>query len=117
LTRRGEDPRYSSYKYMVPILDWQGRREWIRARGVSHTTPSEQRYAPEGAREAFPEIDWEDLEVIQKEGLVDMIIGRDNPEWMPFLMKEELYEQFTLMWTSLSSPYILRENERAYGMA
>jgi hypothetical protein len=41
LTRRDEDP--SSCKYVVPILDWQGRKEWIRARGVSHTTPSEER--------------------------------------------------------------------------
>jgi hypothetical protein len=42
---------------------------------------------------------------------VDMIIGRDNPEWMPIPMQEEPYERFTLMWTSLSSlspapPYI-----------
>jgi hypothetical protein len=41
---------------MVPVLDWKGRREWIRARGVSYMTPSEQRDAPKGAREAFPEI-------------------------------------------------------------
>jgi hypothetical protein len=117
MTRRGEDPRYSSYKYVVPILDWQGRREWIRPRGVSYTTPSEQRDAPEGARKAFPEIAWEDLKVSQVEGPVDMIISRDNPEWMPFPMKEEPYKRFTLMWTSLSSRYILRENKRAYGMA
>jgi hypothetical protein len=46
-----------------------------------------------------------------------MIIGRDNPEWMPVLMQEEPYERFTLMWTSLSPHYILRENERICGMA
>jgi hypothetical protein len=46
LTRSGEDPRYSSCKYVVAFLDWKGRREWIRARGVSYTTPSEQRDAP-----------------------------------------------------------------------
>jgi hypothetical protein len=59
LTHRGEDPRYSSCRYMVPVLDWKGRSEWIQARGVSYTTPSERRDAPEGAREAFPEIAWE----------------------------------------------------------
>ena len=32
LTCEGEDPRYSSCKYVVPVLDWKGRREWIRAR-------------------------------------------------------------------------------------
>jgi hypothetical protein len=65
--RRGEDPRYSRCKYVVPVLDWKGHLEWIRARGVSYTTPSEQRDAPEGAREAFPEIAWEDLKVSQEE--------------------------------------------------
>jgi hypothetical protein len=103
LTRRGMDPKYSSCKYLVPILDWQGCRVWIRDRGVSYTTPSEQRDAPEGAREVFPEIAWEDLKVSQAEGPVDIIIGRDNTEWMPLLMKEEPYERFTQMWTSLNS--------------
>jgi len=55
LTCEGEDPRYSSCKYVVPVMDWKGRREWIRARGVGYTTPSELREAPEEAREAFPE--------------------------------------------------------------
>jgi hypothetical protein len=38
LTCRGKDPRYSSCKYVVPVLDWKGRRERIRARGMSCTT-------------------------------------------------------------------------------
>jgi hypothetical protein len=46
-----------------------------------------------------------------------MIIGRDNPEWMPVPMQEEPYKRFTLMWTSLSPHYILRENEWTHGMA
>jgi hypothetical protein len=37
LAHRGEDPRYSSCKYKVPVLDWKGRCEWIQARGVSYT--------------------------------------------------------------------------------
>jgi hypothetical protein len=49
--------------------------------------------------------------VSQGAGPVDMIIGRDNPEWMPVPVQEEPYERFTLMWTSLSPRYILRENE------
>jgi hypothetical protein len=117
LTHRGEDPRYSSCKYMVPVLDWKGRSEQIEARGVSYMTPLEQRDAPEGAREAFPEIAWEDLKVSQEEGPVDRIIGRDNPEWMPVPMQEEPFEQITLMWTSLSPHYILKENGWTHGMA
>jgi hypothetical protein len=89
LAHRGEDPRYSSCKYEVPFLDWKGRREWIVARGVSYTTPSERRDVPEGAREAFPGVAWAGMTVSQEEGPVDMIIGRDNPEWMPVPMQEE----------------------------
>jgi hypothetical protein len=117
LTHQGEDPRYSSCKYVVPVLDWKDHGEWIRARGVSYTTPAEQRDAPKGAREAFPEIAWEDLKVSQEEGPLDMIIGRDNSEWMPIPMQEEPNERFTLVWTGLSPHYILRENERIYGVA
>jgi hypothetical protein len=50
------------------------------------------------------------MTVSQEEGPVDMIIGRDNPEWMQVPMQEETYERFTLMWTNLSPHYILREN-------
>jgi hypothetical protein len=102
---------------MVPVLDWKGRKEWIRARGVGYKIPSKLWKAPEGAREAFPEIAWEDLKVSQKGGPMDMIIGRDNPEWMPFPVRVEPYKPFTLMWTSLSSHYILRENKWTCGVA
>jgi hypothetical protein len=111
LTHPGEDPRYSSCVYEVPVLDWKGRRDWIKARGVSHVTPSEQRDMPEGAMEAFPEISLSGVTVSQAAGPVDMIIGRDNPEWMPVPVQEEPYERFTLMWTSLSPRCILRDNE------
>jgi hypothetical protein len=88
-----------------------GRSDWIKARGVSYTTPSEQRDMPEGGMEAFPEIALSGVTVSQAAGLVDMIIGRDNPEWMPVPVQEEPYERFTLMWTSLSPRCILRDNE------
>jgi hypothetical protein len=111
LTHPGEDPRYSSCVYEVPVLDWKGRRDWIKARGASYVTPSEHRDMPEGAMEAFPEISLSGVTVSQAAGPVDMIIGRDNPEWMPVPVQEEPYERFTLMWTSLSPRCILRDNE------
>ena len=111
LTHPGEDPRYSSCVYEVPVLDWKGQRNWIKARGASYVTPSEQRDMPEGAMEAFPEISLSGVTVSQAAGPVDMIIGRDNPEWMPVPVQEEPYERFTLMWTSLSPRCILRDNE------
>ncbi len=111
LNHPGEDPRYSSCVYEVPVLDWKGRRDWIKARGVSYVTPSEQRDIPEGAMEAFPEISTSGVTVSQAAGPVDMIIGRDNPEWMPVPVQEEPYKRFTLMWTSLSPRCILRDNE------
>jgi hypothetical protein len=49
--------------------------------------------------------------VSQAAGPVDMIIGWDNPEWMPVPVQEEPYARFTLMWTSLSPRCILRYNE------
>ena len=62
---------------------------------------------PEGAIEVFLEITWSSVTVSQAAGPVDMIIGRDNPEWMPVPVQEEPYERFTLMWTSLSPLYII----------
>ncbi len=66
---------------------------------------------PEGAKEAFLEIALSGVMVSQAAGPVDMIIGRDNPEWIPVPVQEEPYERFTLMWTSLSPHCILRDNE------
>jgi hypothetical protein len=66
---------------------------------------------PEGAMEAFLEILLSGVTVSQAAGPVYMIIGRDNPEWMPVPVQEEPYERFTLMWTSLSPRCILRDNE------
>ncbi len=110
LSHPAKDPRYSSCVYEVPVLDWKGRRDWIKARCVSYATPSEQRDMPEGAMEAFPEISLSGVTVSQAAGPLDMIIGRDNPEWMPVPVQEEPYERFTLMWTSLSPRCILRDN-------
>jgi hypothetical protein len=53
-----------------------------------HDTVRAARHA-EGAREAFPEIALSGVTVSQAEGPVDMIIGRDNPEWMPVPVQEE----------------------------
>ncbi len=61
--------------------------------------------------EAFPEISLSGVTVGQVAGPVDMISGRDNPEWMPVPVQEEPYERFTLMWTSLSPRCTLRDNE------
>ncbi len=54
LTHQGEDPRYSSCKYVVPVLDWKGRGEWVRARGVSYMTPSEWGGRPRGRQRGVP---------------------------------------------------------------
>ena len=104
----GRGPEVQQLRVRGAVLDWKGRRDWIKARGVSFATPSEQRDMPEGAMEAFPEISLSGVTVSQAAGPVDMIIGRDNPEWMPVPVQEEPYERFTLMWTSLSPRCILR---------
>jgi hypothetical protein len=54
LTHQGEDPRYSSCRYMVLVMDWNGRGERIKARGVSYTTTQEQRDDPGGRQRGFP---------------------------------------------------------------
>jgi hypothetical protein len=44
----------------------------------------------------------------QEEGPVDIIIGGDNPKWLPFPVREAPHKLFTLMWKSLCQCYILR---------
>jgi hypothetical protein len=96
----------------------RGEPRWHpRPRGSGSHEASGAERRPKGTREAFPEIAWEDLKVSQEEGPVDMIIGRDNPEWMHIPMQEEPYEPFTLVWTGLSPHYLIRENKRIYGVA
>jgi len=87
----------------------------LRASGgpmwLTHPGEDPRYSSSEGAMEAFPEISLSGVTVSQAAGPVDMIIGRDNPEWMPVPVQEEPYERFTLMWTSLSPRCILRDNE------
>jgi hypothetical protein len=44
-----------------------------------------------GSTGSIPGEAWKDLKVSQEKGPMDMIIGRDNPEWLPFPVREELY--------------------------
>jgi hypothetical protein len=112
LTFEGKDLRFVSCGCTVPILDWKGRRRMISARGVSYTTHSEAREAPKEVSLAFPKVARNALKVHQEEGLVDMIIREDNPQWLPYPVCNTPNNQFTQMWTNLCSCYILRENRR-----
>jgi hypothetical protein len=54
------------------------------ARGVEYTTFSEAKEVPTGAQAAFLKMSRKTLRAHQEEGLVDMIIGRDElpiPGW------------------------------------
>jgi hypothetical protein len=37
LSSDGEEPEYSSWEYKVPMMDWMGHTQLIKARGVNCT--------------------------------------------------------------------------------
>jgi hypothetical protein len=56
LSSEGEEPEYSSCKYEVLVMDWIGRTQLIKARGVNYTGYSEVKGVLVEASMAFPEM-------------------------------------------------------------
>jgi hypothetical protein len=74
----------STCTYLVPILDWQGKTQLIKAAGVKYVRYCGKTRVPELAKVVFPEVPREEvLEKCHKKGLVDMMIGADNVHGYP----------------------------------
>ncbi len=77
------EPEESLCKYAVPLVDWKGSRNWLKARGVEYTAYAGKRKVPHGAAALFPEMEGKASKAHQAAGMVDLIIGKDQQKWQP----------------------------------
>jgi hypothetical protein len=80
----------STCMYLVPVVDWQGKTQLIKAAGVKYAGYCGKTQVPELAKVVFPEAPKEVMEKCHEEGLVDMVIGAGNAQWLP----QHLYDSW-----------------------
>ncbi len=74
---------WSECRYTVPLVDSGGRTQWLKARGVEYTVYVGPRIVPPNASMVFPEMAGPPSTAHQQDGIVHMIVGRDNLQWHP----------------------------------
>jgi hypothetical protein len=75
------EPEESLCRYSVPLMDWQGNTQLLKARGVDYTIYAGERKVPPKAATLFPEMEGKASRAHQAGGMVDLIIGMDNSRW------------------------------------
>jgi hypothetical protein len=82
------DIDWSECRYTVPLVDSGGHTQLLKARGVEYTLFSSATIVPPNASTVFPEMAGPPLTAHQKEGIVHMVVGRDNLQWHPRRVRE-----------------------------
>jgi hypothetical protein len=98
-------------RYSVPLMDWQGNTQLIKARGVDYRIYAQERKVPSEAVTLFPEMEGRASKAHQAAGMVDVIISKDNIKWRPQKVCDSWHteDNLTLMRSEFSSLYIVRE--------
>ncbi len=82
------DIDWSECRYTVPLVDSGGRTRLLKARGVEYTVYSSDTAVPPNASMVFPEMAGPSSTAHQNEGIVHVIVGRDNLQWHPRRVRE-----------------------------
>jgi hypothetical protein len=105
------EPEESLCKYSIPLRDWQGNRQLLKARGVDYTIYVGERKVPPKAATLFLVMEGKASKAHQAAGMVDLIIGKDNSRWQPQKVCDswQTEDNLTLMRSEFSPRYIARE--------
>ncbi len=77
------DVDWSECRYTVPLVDSGGHTRWLKARGVEYTVYASPTIVPPNAPTVFPEMAGPPSTAHQQDGIVHMVVGRDNLQWHP----------------------------------
>jgi hypothetical protein len=77
------DVDWSECRYTVPLVDSGGHTRWLKARGVEYTVYASPTVVPPNASTVFPEMAGPPSTAHQQDGIVHMVVGRDNLQWHP----------------------------------
>jgi hypothetical protein len=77
------DIDWSECRFTIPMVDSGGRTRNLKARGVEYTVYSSAMVVPPNASMVFPEMAGPPSTAHQQDGIVHVIVGRDNLQWHP----------------------------------
>jgi hypothetical protein len=105
------DYDWSECRYTVPLVDSGGRTRLLKARGVEYTVYSGATTVPPNAPMVFPEMAGPPSTAHQTEGIVHMVVSRDNLRWHPRRIREspQAADNLTLYASRFPPEYIVKQ--------
>jgi hypothetical protein len=102
---------WSECRYTVPLVDSGGRTRWLKARGVEYTVYTGPTVVPPNASTVFPEMAGPPSNAHQQDGIVHMIVGRDNLQWHPRRVRDSPWavDNLTLFASRFPPEYMVKE--------
>jgi len=102
---------WSECRFTIPLVDWEGRTRNLKAGGVEYTVYSSATVVPPSASIVFPEMAGPSSIAHQGEGIVHVIVGRDNLQWHPRRVRESPQgaDNLTLFASRFPPEYIVKQ--------
>jgi hypothetical protein len=109
-----EEPEEILCRYIVPLVDWQGNMQLVKAQGLDYTIYAEERKVTSEAAALFLEMEGRALKAHLPVGMVYVIIGKDSSRWQPQKVCDswQAEDNLTLMKSEFSPRHIVRETKR-----
>jgi hypothetical protein len=105
------DVDWSECRFTIPMVDCEGRTRNLKARGVEYTVYYSAMIVPPNASMVFPEMAGPPLTAHQSEGIVHVIVGRDNLQWHPRRVRESprVVDNLTLFASRFPPEYMVKQ--------
>ncbi len=105
------DVDWSESRFTIPMVDSGGRTRNLKARGVEYTVYSSATVVPPNASMVFPEMAGPLSTAHQQDGIVHVIVGRDNLQWHPRRVRDSPWavDNLTLFASRFPPEYMVKQ--------
>jgi hypothetical protein len=105
------DIDWSKCRYTVPLVDSGGHTRLLKARGVEYTVYASPTIVPPNASTVFPEMAGPPSTAHQQDGIVHMVVGRENLQWHPRRVRDSLRaaDNLTLFASRFPPEYMVKQ--------
>jgi hypothetical protein len=102
---------WSECRFTIPMVDSGGRTRNLKARGVEYTVYSSATVVPPNASMVFPEMAGPPSTAHQQDGIVHVIVGRDNLQWHPRQVRDSprASDNLTLFASRFPPEYMVKQ--------
>ncbi len=102
---------WSECRFTIPMEDSGGHTQWLKARGVEYTVYASPTVVPPNASAVFPEMAGPPSTAHQQDGIVHVIVGRDNLQWHPRRVRDSprAADNLTLFASRFPPEYMVKQ--------